>query len=97
MITIGIGYILKKNVESEADREESAQEEKEMEEVKKPENIVSLLQVDPMELEIGYSLIPMVDVGQGGDLLDRVVMIRRQCALIWGLLSLPFVFATIFN
>jgi flagellar biosynthesis protein FlhA len=86
MITIGIGYILKKNVESEADREESAQEEKEMEEVKKPENIVSLLQVDPMELEIGYSLIPMVDVGQGGDLLDRVVMIRRQCALDMGLI-----------
>ena len=34
-----------------------------------PENIVSLLQVDPMELEIGYSLIPLVDTGQGGDLL----------------------------
>ena len=50
-----------------------------------PENIVSLLQVDPMELEIGYSLIPLVDTGQGGDLLDRIVMIRRQCALELGL------------
>ncbi|MPM56342.1 Flagellar biosynthesis protein FlhA [bioreactor metagenome] len=39
-----------------------------------------------MELEIGYSLIPMVDVSQGGDLLDRVVMIRRQCALELGLI-----------
>ena len=50
-----------------------------------PENIVSLLHVDPMELEIGYSLIPLVDTGQGGDLLDRIVMIRRQCALELGL------------
>jgi flagellar biosynthesis protein FlhA len=50
-----------------------------------PENIISLLQVDPMELEIGYSLIPLVDSGQGGDLLDRIVMIRRQIALELGL------------
>ena len=55
------------------------------EEATKPENIVSLLQVDPMELEIGYSLIPLVDTGQGGDLLDRIVMIRRQCAIELGL------------
>lgn len=60
------------------------QEEKEIEEIKKPENVVSLLQVDPMELEIGYSLIPMVDASQGGDLLDRIIMIRRQCALELG-------------
>lgn len=62
-------------------------EKKEMSknEATKPENIVSLLQVDPMELEIGYSLIPLVDTGQGGDLLERIVMIRRQCALELGL------------
>ncbi|WP_297965413.1 flagellar biosynthesis protein FlhA [uncultured Anaerovibrio sp.] len=59
--------------------------EKSKTEATKPENIVSLLQVDPMELEIGYSLIPLVDTGQGGDLLDRIVMIRRQCALELGL------------
>ncbi len=59
--------------------------EKTKSEAAKPENIVSLLQVDPMELEIGYSLIPLVDTGQGGDLLDRIVMIRRQCALELGL------------
>ncbi|MCR5175921.1 MAG: flagellar biosynthesis protein FlhA [Anaerovibrio sp.] len=67
--------------------EPSAVEKKEKSkaEATKPENIVSLLQVDPMELEIGYSLIPLVDTGQGGDLLDRIVMIRRQCALELGL------------
>ena len=67
---------------------ETKKEEKKVQEKRKattPENIVSLLQVDPMELEIGYSLIPLVDTGQGGDLLDRIVMIRRQCALELGL------------
>jgi len=85
-ITGGIGYTLIRTQQSEVQMEMSQQEEKEKEEVRKPENIVSLLQVDPMELEIGYSLIPLVDVSQGGDLLDRVVMIRRQCALELGLI-----------
>ncbi|WP_425060873.1 Flagellar biosynthesis protein FlhA [Sporomusa carbonis] len=86
IITGGIGYALIKTQQSEVQMEMSQQEEKEKAEVRKPENIVSLLQVDPMELEIGYSLIPLVDVSQGGDLLDRVVMIRRQCALELGLI-----------
>jgi flagellar biosynthesis protein FlhA len=41
--------------------------------------------VDPIELEFGYNLIPLADVNQGGDLLDRVVMIRRQLALDLGI------------
>ena len=45
---------------------------------------MSLLQVDPIELEFGYGIIPLADVNQGGDLLDRVVMIRRQIALELG-------------
>ncbi len=59
-------------------------EEQQVEEIRKPENVVSLLQVDPIELELGYGLIPLVDVNQGGDLLDRVLMIRRQIALDLG-------------
>ena len=80
-----IGRLLRQGTEVKA---ETQKEEKKVQEKKKattPENIVSLLQVDPMELEIGYSLIPLVDTGQGGDLLDRIVMIRRQCALELGL------------
>ncbi|MDT8901310.1 flagellar biosynthesis protein FlhA [Anaeroselena agilis] len=80
-----IAFVLMKTAKSDAETEVSRREEKENEEVRKPENVVSLLAVDPMELEIGYSLIPMVDVSQGGDLLDRIVMIRRQCALELGL------------
>ncbi|MDN4607447.1 flagellar biosynthesis protein FlhA [Sporosarcina highlanderae] len=60
-------------------------EEVETESLKRPENVVNLLNVDPIEFEFGYGLIPLVDAQQGGDLLDRVVMIRRQLALELGL------------
>jgi flagellar biosynthesis protein FlhA len=59
------------------------------EDAKKPENVASLLQIDPMELEIGYRLIPLVDPAQGGDLFDRVTMIRRQTALELGMILPP--------
>ena len=64
--------------------EEAKQEEEEVEEIRRPENVTSLLSVDPIELEFGYGIIPLADVNQGGDLLDRVVMIRRQIALELG-------------
>ncbi|HBR34079.1 MAG TPA: EscV/YscV/HrcV family type III secretion system export apparatus protein, partial [Firmicutes bacterium] len=51
-----------------------------------PENVLSLLAVDPMEVEIGYSLIPLVDKSQGGDLFERVSLIRRQVALELGII-----------
>lgn len=66
-------------IEAEVDTEEAAAEE-----IRQPENVTSLLQVDPIELEFGYGIIPLADVNQGGDLLDRVVMIRRQIALELG-------------
>ena len=66
-------------IESEVESEEAAAEE-----IRQPENVTSLLNVDPIELEFGYGIIPLADVNQGGDLLDRVVMIRRQIALELG-------------
>jgi flagellar biosynthesis protein FlhA len=60
-------------------------EETEMDELKSPESVISLLHVDPIEFEFGYALIPLADAKQGGDLLDRIVMIRRQLALELGL------------
>ncbi|HAL31995.1 MAG TPA: flagellar biosynthesis protein FlhA [Lachnospiraceae bacterium] len=70
----------------EVQKVETAVQEEEVsaEEIRKPENVVSLLSVDPIELEFGYGIIPLADVNQGGDLLDRVVMIRRQIALELG-------------
>ena len=88
VLAIACGIIGRQIAASDKKVEETAvveKKEKTKSEATKPENIVSLLQVDPMELEIGYSLIPLVDTGQGGDLLDRIVMIRRQCALELGL------------
>ncbi len=67
------------DIEQQVDTEEAAAEE-----IRQPENVNSLLQVDPIELEFGYGIIPLADVNQGGDLLDRVVMIRRQIALELG-------------
>ena len=73
------GEIETARIENEVDEEEIAAEE-----IRQPENVNSLLQVDPIELEFGYGIIPLADVNQGGDLLDRVVMIRRQIALELG-------------
>jgi len=56
---------------------------------REPENVAKLLAVDAMELEIGFGLIPLVDEAQGGDLLDRITMIRRQVALDLGLVVPP--------
>ncbi len=73
------GTIETSQIETEIDMDETAAEE-----IRQPENVNSLLQVDPIELEFGYGIIPLADVNQGGDLLDRVVMIRRQIALELG-------------
>ncbi|MDM5332741.1 flagellar biosynthesis protein FlhA [Ureibacillus composti] len=61
------------------------EEEEATDTMKSPENVINLLNVDPIEFEFGYGLIPLVDAAQGGDLLDRVVMIRRQLALELGI------------
>ena len=81
-----LGYTLSKQQIAEQKQQEVQIEETEVEEIRKPENVVSLLQVDPIEVEFGYGIIPLADVNQGGDLLDRVVMIRRQLALELGMI-----------
>ena len=84
ILCIYLGFRLRdsqaaKNIEEEVDITEEQADE-----IRRPENVVSLLQVDPIELEFGYGIIPLADVNQGGDLIDRVVMIRRQIALELG-------------
>ena len=88
-ILLGVVFIvgarfIENNLGQEDIENEVAAAETEAEEIRRPENVVSLLQVDPIELEFGYGIIPLADVNQGGDLLDRVVMIRRQVALELG-------------
>ena len=88
-VGLGVVFIIAARVSQQAVEEskiaEMVQEDEvQAEAVRKPENVNTLLQVDPIELEFGYGIIPLADVNQGGDLLDRVVMIRRQIALELG-------------
>ncbi|NBJ68387.1 MULTISPECIES: flagellar biosynthesis protein FlhA [Clostridia] len=79
------GYLLLKQAENVAEPSEEETDETESDVMKAPENVVQLINMDPIEFEFGYSLIPIADVNQGGDLLDRIVMIRRQLAIELGI------------
>lgn len=80
---------------NEEDKKESAiktreAERREVESIKKePENIMNLFQVDILEIEIGYGLIPLTDSSAGGDLLERIAAVRRQCAIDLGIVVQP--------
>lgn len=91
-ITIPVGaslitgaYLMNRKKPETEDELLEIEEEVASDSMKSPENVVNLLNVDPIEFEFGYGLIPLVDAAQGGDLLDRVVMIRRQLALELGI------------
>lgn len=86
-IFVYFGFVLRSEVQKAIveEEEEITEEEIEGEEIKKPENILPLLEIDPIELEFGYGIIPLADPNQGGDLFDRLVMIRRQIALELGI------------
>lgn len=91
ILFVGIGIIflisgsmVNRKLQTSSIEMDVSKEETEAEEIRQPENVNSLLTVDPIELEFGYGIIPLADVNQGGDLLDRVVMIRRQIALELG-------------
>ncbi|MCL2852752.1 MAG: flagellar biosynthesis protein FlhA [Defluviitaleaceae bacterium] len=90
-IPVGVVLVVMSQIQSrrlavEEVKEEISAEEIETAEIRKPENIVSLLNVDQILLLFGYGLIPLADPAQGGDLLDRIVMIRRQIALELGVI-----------
>ena len=84
LVFIVTGRAIAGTIETAQIEREISADEVAAEEIRQPENVNSLLQVDPIELEFGYGIIPLADVNQGGDLLDRVVMIRRQIALELG-------------
>jgi len=86
-VVAGTGsYLTKKSItKSQVDtieKEESAEEEKE-------ENVEQYLQVDPIELEIGYGLISLVDENEGGNLFEKISSTRKFIALEYGLLIPP--------
>ncbi|WP_111928423.1 flagellar biosynthesis protein FlhA [Clostridium tertium] len=75
-----------KNQEAELAKVEEEYTEMER---KEPENVMSLISVEPMEVEIGYGLIPLADESTGGDLLQRIASVRRQCAIEMGVVVQP--------
>ena len=96
---VGGGYLVKRSMERQktiaaAAEGAAAQPEEappsESDYYKDINNVYSLLTVEPIEMEFGYSLIPMVDEGQGGKLISRIVIFRRQYAQDMG-----FVFPSI--
>ncbi len=72
-----------------AKQEAKQQEIKKRDEERKPEKVEGLLHVDPMELEVGYGLIKLVDPNQQGVILDKITKIRRQMALDLGVVVPP--------
>ncbi|MCA1064545.1 flagellar biosynthesis protein FlhA (plasmid) [Rossellomorea sp. AcN35-11] len=82
------GYSLtqKQKVQEEAERKASEEKEEEVNTSLDSNNVSDLLNVDPIEFEFGYALIPYADKSEGGDLLDRIVRIRRQLALDLGII-----------
>ncbi|CEG25927.1 flagellar biosynthesis protein FlhA [Bacillus sp. B-jedd] len=78
-------YTMSKAARAEELKNEQADQEELEEDIRSPEKVINLLQLDTLELEIGYGLIPLADQKQGGDILDRIVMIRRQFAIELGL------------
>ncbi len=78
-------YTMQKTAQKEELRNEQVEMDAMEDDISNPEKVINLLQLDTLELEIGYGLIPLADQKQGGDILDRIVMIRRQFALELGL------------
>jgi len=89
LVCMSIAYFGGKNVKEAEAKEAEAQAAPQEQSGAKEEKVEDYLHVDPMELEIGYGLIPIVDAKQGGDLLDRITMIRRQLATELGVIIPP--------
>ncbi|EJO5346010.1 flagellar biosynthesis protein FlhA [Clostridium botulinum] len=83
-------YLLFKEEKQQVIMQEEA-EQMEITEIenKEPENVMNLISVEPMEVEIGYGLIPLADESSGGDLLQRITSVRRQCAIEMGVVVQP--------
>ena len=75
--------------DAQEQREAKAESERivpEVAEAPAPSPLKDLLQLDPIEIEVGYALIPIIDESQGGDLLERISLLRKQAAVDLGIL-----------
>jgi len=83
----GLAYVINRN-EQDALKATVAKERQKAS-VKEPEKVEKLLDLDTMELEVGYGLVKLVDASKGGDLLERISLIRRQIAMDLGIIVPP--------
>ena len=81
----GAGYLVRERMSAEAQEVAAAAHEAHDENATSVDSVLSVLQVDPLEVEVGYGLIPLVDGEQGGNLLNRITIIRRQMATDMGI------------
>jgi flagellar biosynthesis protein FlhA len=87
---VALSFVLKKGKQKKLPSENNtaaklATANSEIERLKNPENVYSMLEVEAIEMEFGYSLIPLVEESQGGTFVDKVVLFRRQLAMETGL------------
>jgi len=86
----GLGWLANRLNKKAAAQVVTDAKSKEMDKLKKePEKIESLLGVDPLELEVGYGLVNLVDGEKNGDLLERITGIRKQFAMDMGVVVPP--------
>jgi len=85
----GVAFILNRNENRATASAASKKSDAEKAAKKEPERVEKLLDLDTMELEVGYGLVRLVDTAKGGDLLDRISMIRRQVAIDLGIIVPP--------
>ena len=86
----GLSFMLIKEEEKKQEVAMVQEVEEQEEQIRKePENVMNLISVEPMEVEIGYGLIPLADERNGGDLLQRIASVRRQCAIEMGIIVQP--------
>ncbi len=86
-VVVGIvAYFVRREKQDEVEEKKAVAEAKAVPppSLGEPETVTQLLQVDTLEVEIGYGLIPLVDAGGSTSLLDRITMIRRQVAMELG-------------
>jgi len=90
-VACGISAFLLYRDEKELKVKEIESQSQEISEIesREPENVMNLITVEPMEVEIGYGLIPLADEAAGGDLLQRITSVRRQCAIEMGVVVQP--------
>jgi len=77
---------LKKEVEQKQITDMDAKKARKIKKKASKESVMELLNIEPIEIEIGYRLVPLLEADQGGDLLERIAQIRRQTAMDLGII-----------